>query len=433
MNPLLNAVFHIRTEAALNEAHSADSKLARGSDVGPLHGVPFTIKDSFDTEGIVTTAGTLGRATHVPEQDATVVARIKAAGAILLGKSNTPEFTCCLETDNLVYGRTNNPFDLARSPGGSSGGAAAIVAAGGAPFDVGSDTGGSIRVPAHFCGVAGIKPTSGRVSRFRHILGLRGIFEPFTQLGPISRAVEDLALVLSVIAGPDWRNPFVVPMPMGAPSAVKVPDLRVAYFTDNGFYTPTDDTIDTVQAAADAIAESGAEVRAALPDGIEQTQDIFLGLLFADGLNWIDDLLERAGTSQPHPWIGEALKDRDPPSSAADIGRLVDRWNEYRATLIGFMEHYDVIVCPAVGFPAPAHGGTLTEEALPAFSYTETFNLTGWPAAVVRCGTSSDGLPIAVQVAARPWREDIALAVAEYLENAFGGWQRSPLLEDRLR
>ena len=170
VNERLNAVVHLCAERALDEAREADAALARGESKGPLHGVPMTLKDSLDTEGVVTTGGTTGRRDFVPDQDATVTARLRAAGAVLLGKTNTPELTMAGETDNLVYGRTNNPFNLERIPGGSSGGAAAIVCAGGSPFDIGSDTGGSVRMPSHFCGIAGIKPNSGRVPRTGHII-----------------------------------------------------------------------------------------------------------------------------------------------------------------------------------------------------------------------------------------------------------------------
>ena len=210
VNPHINAVVRLAADAR-DRARAADATLARGDATGPLHGVPFTIKDSMDTAGVVTTAGTVGWRDRVPDRDATVVARLRAAGGILVGKTNTPEFTWANETDNDVYGRTSNPYDLDRSPGGSSGGSASIVAAGGSPFDVGSDSGNSIRQPAHLCGVAGIKPTSGRVPRTGHWPGPGGLFESFTQLGPIARRVEDLALVLPLIAGPDGEDPHVVP------------------------------------------------------------------------------------------------------------------------------------------------------------------------------------------------------------------------------
>src|ERR671924_288509 len=185
VNPALNAVVQLCAEAAQAEARAADTALARGQMTGPLHGVPMTIKDSLDAAGVITTGGTQGRATFVPAHDATAVARLRAAGAILLGKTNTPELTIAYETDNLIYGRTNNPYDLSRTCGGSSGGAAAIVAAGGSPFDIGSDTGGSLRVPSHGCGTATIRPTSGRVPRTGHILPPAGVMDALTQIGPI--------------------------------------------------------------------------------------------------------------------------------------------------------------------------------------------------------------------------------------------------------
>src|SRR5262245_57980307 len=199
VNPQLNAVVQLTADTALKQAREADAALARGDSKGPLHGVPMTIKDSFDTAGVISTGGTKGRALFLPSQDAAAVARLRQAGAILMGKTNTPELTLSFETDNLIYGRTNNPYDLSRTPGGSSGGAAAIIAAGGSPLDLGSDLGGSIRLPSHFCGIAGIKPTSGRVPRTGHIPSFDiGPLEAWMQVGPMARFVEDLILTLPI-------------------------------------------------------------------------------------------------------------------------------------------------------------------------------------------------------------------------------------------
>src|SRR5687768_3723921 len=184
INPVLNAVCQLDEPAALKSARAADEALARGDTLGPLHGLPITIKDSFDTKGIISTGGTTGRARHIPAKDATAVARLRAAGAVILGKTNTPELTISYETNNLIYGCTNNPYDLTRTPGGSSGGAAAILAAGGSALDLGSDTAGSIRVPAHFSGIAGLKPTFGRVSRAGHIIPPGGVVGRQTHIGP---------------------------------------------------------------------------------------------------------------------------------------------------------------------------------------------------------------------------------------------------------
>src|SRR5262249_40683490 len=271
---------------------------------GPLHGVPMTIKDSLDTAGVISTGGTKGRAALVPEQDATVVARLRAAGAILLGKTNTPELTLSGETDNLVYGRTNNPYDVSRTPGGSSGGAGAILASGGSALDIGSDTGGSIRLPAHFCGIAGIKPTSGRVPRTGHIVPFgMGAVDALTQLGPMARYVEDLILTLPIIAGVDWRDPAIVPMPLGDPSAVSMTGLRVAMYTDNGLMSPTPETAAAVRAAATALAEAGAIVEEDRPAVLERTVDLANSLSGGDGRAWVRRLLRHAGTVDIHPLL----------------------------------------------------------------------------------------------------------------------------------
>src|SRR2546425_5503678 len=226
VNPQLNAIVQLTAEAALAQAREADAAQARGEIKGPLHGVPITIKDSFDTEGVISTAGTKGRASYVPQQDATAVARMRAAGAILLGKTNLPELSLAYESDNLVYGRTNNPYDLSRTPGGSSGGEGAIIAAGGSPLGLGNDAGGSIRIPVHFCGIAGIKPTSGRVPRTGNFPGPGGAFDMIWQPGPMARFVEDLSLALPIIAGVDGRDPSIVPVPLGDPKRVDLKTLR---------------------------------------------------------------------------------------------------------------------------------------------------------------------------------------------------------------
>ena len=299
VNPKLNAVVQVTADTALAEARAADVTLARGELKGPLHGVPMTIKDSFDTAGVVSTGGTLGRRSYVPNEDATVVARLRQAGAILLGKSNTPELTLFIETDNLVYGRTNNPYDLSRSPSGSSGGAAAIIAAGGSPLDIGSDTGGSIRQPAHYCGVAGLKPTAGRVPRTGHIISYdSGPLEQLTQLGPLARTVEDLSLTLPLIAGPDWRDPTIVPMPLGDPAAVDLGRLRAAFFTDNGIVSPVPAVAEAIANAARALAEAGVAVEEARPPEIEHSRDTWMELVLADGAAWIQRLLREAGTTE---------------------------------------------------------------------------------------------------------------------------------------
>ncbi len=421
VNPRLNAVVTL-AEDARQRALEADADLARGVVLGPLHGVPFTAKDSLDTAGVVTTAGTIGWRDRVPSEDASVVARVKAAGAILLGKTNTPEFTWSDETDNDVFGRTSNPYDLSRTPGGSSGGAASIVAAGGAPFDIGSDTGDSIRQPSHVCGVAGIKPTSGRVPRTGHWPGFQGLFESFTQLGPIARRVEDLDLVLRVIAGPDGRDPHVVPVPLLDRADVMLPGLRIVSFTDNGVRTPTPETVDTVRTAARALTAAGADVEERVPPLMAEAWEAWDAFIRADGFAWLQRLITAAGTPGFGSYDSRDWIVRTPPLAGDALTELIERADGIRGRLLAWMTDIDAIVCPAMPQPAIRHG----ESSADWFgdTYSDVHNLTGWPAVVVRGGTSSEGLPIGVQVVARPWREDLALAGARVVEAASGGWQR---------
>lgn len=428
VNPRLNAVVQVAAEEALAQARAADAAMAQGTVRGPLHGVPMTIKDCLDTAGVISTGGTQGRAAFVPAHDATVVARLRAAGAILLGKTNTPELTIAYETDNLVYGRTNNPYDLSRTSGGSSGGSAAIVAAGGSPFDIGSDTGGSLRVPAHCCGTVAIRPTSGRVPRTGLILPPVGVLERLTQIGPIARYVEDLALILPIIAGVDGHDPAIVPMKLEHPDQVDLKALRIAMHTDNGIVPPTRETASTLQAVAAALADAGMSVSEVRPVGIEQTFDLFFGLFAADGGAGIQMLLQMYGTTEVSPVIQGVLELVSAhPMSGAEFSGLLAQLDMFRGAMHSFMQGYDVILCPACAHPAPLHGSSYSPEGLRGYSYTQTYNLTGWPAAVVRGGTSPEGLPIGVQIVARPWREDVALAVAHYLEKALGGWRAASL------
>ena len=420
VNPRINAVVRFADDA-MDLAREADVARAAGGVLGPLHGVPFTIKDSFDTAGLVTTVGTVGWRHRVPARDATVVARLKTAGAILLGKTNTPEFTWSDETDNDVYGRTSNPYDLDRTPGGSSGGAAAIVAAGGSPFDIGSDTGDSIRQPAHVCGVAGIKPTSGRVPRTGHWPGYRGLFESFTQLGPLARRVEDLELVLPIIVGPDGEDPHVAPVALGRPGDVDLASLRIVTFTDNAIRTPTPETVTAVQSAARSLADAGATVEERLPPGLDEAWAAWDALIRADGFAWLQRLITEAGTAGMGSYDTRGWVDVGPALPGDQLTALVERADTIRARLSTWMRDVDLIVCPAMPQPAIHHGDSTAEWF--GDTYSDVHNLTGWPAVVVRGGTSPEGLPIGVQLVAGPWREDVALAAARVVEAASGGWQ----------
>jgi amidase len=418
VNPKLNAVVNFLPEQALVEARKADLALAQGDSLGILHGIPMTIKDSLDTAGIVTTGGTKGRENFIPNRDATVVARLKNAGAILLGKTNTPELTLLLETDNFIFGRTNNPYDLSVIPGGSSGGASAIIASGGSPFDIGTDYGGSIRQPSHFCGIAGIKPTNGRVPRTGHILDYRaGATESYQTIGPMARFVGDLDILLPIISGPDGIDPYIHPVPLYSMDSVDVSTLRLVYHTDNGVATPIPEITEAVQNAVKVVSDKVASVAEKQPAGLEHTERIWRGIAGADGGKVYRDALQKWGTEQVSiQWINN-LKE----ISSAQLNALLIELAEFRKNMLLFMADYDVMISPINADVAPKHG--TSREHIENFSYAYHYNLTGHPCVVVRAGTSASGLPIGVQVIAKHWREDVALAVAKIIEDELGGWQ----------
>jgi amidase len=318
---------------------------------------------------------------------------MRAAGAILLGKTNCPPSGSGGVTDNPVYGRTNNPYDETRSPGGSSGGEAAAIAAGESPIGIGSDSGGSLRVPAHFCGVATLKPTTGRVPNTGTLGHPGGLTDPRTQIGPVARAVRDLVLTFPLIAGEDGRDSGVIPMPIGDADAVVLRGLRLATYTDDGEGTPIKEIAEAVQTAGGALSDAGVAVDERRPSCLSDARPI----------------------TERH-WKRGTL-------SGTEVERLFADWDRFRSAMLAFMASYDVILCPVDARSAPRHG----EQPPSTFNYTLPFSLTGWPCAVVRAGTSLEGLPIGVQIVARPWREDIVLAVALHVEAALGGWQRPPI------
>jgi amidase len=424
VNPSLNAVVTRCDDMALERAKKADAALTRGETLGPLHGLPITIKDAFDTAGVRSTGGTKGRADYIASANATAVDRLLAAGAILVGKTNTPELTLFYDTDNLLFGETFNPYDLSLSPGGSSGGSAAIVAAGGSPLDLGSDTGGSIRLPAHFCGVAGIKPTAGRVPRSGLIVPGGVPVDPLTQVGPIARFIEDLSLVLPIMSGVDWKDSSVVPMPLGELDTVCIEKLHIAFYTDNGDVAASPEVAAVVQDCARLIAEQGAKVTGACPPGIEQSRALFGRLFDTDGGAWIRRTLQRLGTKELYAFLKWTDKSGNAPEATASaFTALLEELEQFRHGMLEFLQRYDVILAPVHAHTALPHGELTSDERSPAFSYSQTYNLTGWPSVVVRAGTSEQGLPIGVQVVARPWQEHVALAVARRIEESLGGWQ----------
>jgi amidase len=395
VNPKLNAVAQLAAESAIHEAAEADAALTRGESIGPLHGVPFTVKDWIETEGVICAAGQLERKQFVPRRDATVVARMRAAGAIMLAKTIDGH-------DNKVYGHPNNPYDLARTPGGSSSGEAALIAAGGSPVGLGSDSGGSIRFPAHCCGIAGLKPTNGRVPLTGHFARINPLADPRTQIGPMARHVEDLALVLPIISGADWRDASVIPMPLGEWTGVDLAALRVATYAEFPNASCTPETAATISATSGALKDAGAEIEEALPPRIEESLEI-----------------TRAYWRRPESYSWSEWQTAQEHTLTPDeIERSIFQWDRFRRAFLNFMRRFDAIVCPTA--PAPAGFGAASEAE---FIHALPYSLTGYPCVTVRAGTSPEGLPIGVQVVARPWRDDVALAVAHRIEQALGGWQ----------
>lgn len=417
VNGDLNGLINSNAENALKYAAKADADLANGDDHGPLHGIPMTIKDSLNTKDMVTTWGTTGRKTFLPGRDATAVGRLRDAGAILLGKTNTPEFTLSFQTDNLLFGPSKNPFDLTRTPGGSSGGAAALIAAGASLFDVGTDTGGSIRLPSHFCGITGIKPTTGRVPCTGNALPSSGLIARLSQPGPMGRCVEDLELLLRIMSGPDYVDPNAIPVPLGRSTDIDIAQLRIAFHTDNGIKTPEPAIISAVKDVVDLIQQSGHTVTEARPSGIEMTS-LILGRVFsADGGEMVDALLEDCRTTETSPPIAAMIAAGSIPMDQQEFARVIDLWDNFRSSMLSFFNDFDVLLCPVNGRTAIPLG---EEEDMGHYTYTSAFNLTGWPAAVVRAGTDASGLPIGIQVVAAPFREDHCLAVAAWLEAKLG-------------
>lgn len=417
VNSDLNAVVTLNTDNALKYAAKADADLANGEQHGPLHGIPMTIKDSLDTKDVVTTWGTTGRKDFLPGRDATAVARLRDAGAILLGKTNTPEFTLAFQTDNLLFGPTKNPFDLSRTPGGSSGGAAALIAAGATLFDVGTDTGGSIRLPSHFSGITGIKPTTGRVPCTGNALPSSGLIARLSQPGPMARCVADLELLLGIMSGPDLLDPNTIPMPIGLSKDVDLSTLRFAYHTENGIKVPEPAIVSTIQSTAELFRSNGHPITEARPSGIEMTSLILSRLFAADGGEMVEALLEDCRTTEPSPQIVAMLAPGAPELNQQEFARIIELWDNFRSSMLSFFRDFDVLLCPVNGRTAISLG---EEEDMANYTYTGAFNLTGWPAAVVRAGTDESGLPIGIQIVAAPFREDHCLAVASWLEAQLG-------------
>jgi amidase len=396
VDPVLNAVAEERAEAALAEADAADRELARGRSWGPLHGVPFTVKDWIDAAGLRCAGGQAAHRDRRPARDATAVARLRAAGGILLGKT-------AAGAHSAVYGRVNNPHDPRFGPAGSSSGEAAIIGAGGSPLGLGSDSGGSIRQPAHCCGVAGLKPTSGRVPLTGHFPFICPTSDPRTVIGPMARHVADLALALRLIAGPDGADPSAVPVPLGDSAGVQLAGVRVAVYIEHPDTAPDPAVVAATEAAARVLGEAGLSMVDAAPPDLDRVYPLTL------------DYWRRPESDSPDEWVNGGGFDPDGlgPMSAEDVERSLFEWDRFRRRMLPFVQSHPLVLSPAAEKPAVRHGADAGR-----IPYTLIWSLVGYPAVVVRAGTTADGLPVGVQIAAAPWREDLALAAASIVERA---------------
>ncbi|QDU28746.1 Glutamyl-tRNA(Gln) amidotransferase subunit A [Anatilimnocola aggregata] len=468
VNPQLNAFTWQRFEQALSEATSIDERLARGETLGPLAGVPITVKDCFYFAGSTASIGLSTLQHEVSTETGPLVQRLQRAGAIVLGKTNVPQLMAMHECDNPVYGRTNNPWNLARTCGGSSGGEAAIIAARGSALGLANDLGGSIRLPAHFCGIAGLMPTARRLpnagtqSNFRGFEGMR------SSVGPLGRQVADLDLAMRVLAdySDDQALPEIVPWPWRDYRAVDIGKLRIGLWLDDGYLSPSPALQRATRAAADSLANAGATIEELhFPRG-EEILDLYIGLIEADGcadlrriaassqLDWrISRMLTVGGLSRVSraavvgtlKMLGQGYLSRliqaARPRSADEYWQLVRQRDALRQEFRSLLENkqLDTVISPPHALPAPQH--TKAIDLMSAASYAFLPNLLGWPAGVtpvtsvaateqnarklsrdrvlqqaMAVDAESAGLPVGVQVIAPAWREDVVLAVMNALE-----------------
>jgi amidase len=435
VNPKILAVAWKAYDRARREADAADKAIRQGRadrHRQPLLGVPVTIKDQFETEGVRSSCGLPALQDNVPVKDATAVHRLRQAGAIILGKSNVPTFCVHFETENPVNGRTDNPYDRSRTPGGSSGGEAAVIAACGSPLGLGTDGGGSIRLPAHFCGIAGLRPAWGRVPLSGSIKATPRDYGRYVTAGPMARYTQDLALMLPVISGPDPGDPFTFPAPLRCLDSVDMRRLRVSIWNGEGVAEiprPTDETLATVANAASALEDAGATVVDAHPPHLDRLLDIFDAVFDPEKvLQDYPESLKQQGVEPPGKLDLQLLEHHQKRNTRIPVEQKEMARKEwlpkFQSGWLEFLDTNDVLICPVNSFPAMKH--YTTWQQIYAFGFTLAVSLVPKvPAGSVRCGWSDEGLPIGVQVVSKPFREDIVLAVMNHLENQFGGWQPS--------
>ncbi|MGH7780173.1 MAG: amidase [Candidatus Binataceae bacterium] len=433
VNRNLNAVVTLVEERAIEEAADSDKRLAKKAGARPLEGLPITIKDSIITAGVRSTWGMKIFEHHIATTDAPSVARLRAAGAIVIAKTNTPEMTLDYDCDNPVFGATNNPWNHQRVPGGSSGGEAAALAAGMSPLGMGSDYGGSIRVPSHFCGVSGLKPSWGTIPTSGHMSP--GAPPPpiahMATIGPMARFVDDLTLAYNIVKGPHPSFPYTVPTPEAHPERVEVKKIRVGFFTAAGEVPVAREIREATVRAAHALSKVGVTVEEVKPP-VEDAARLWFDYAMADGGALLAGLInDKMHLSRER--LRNLLSSAGPGKTAAEyfvISIVRDTW---RTKLAEFMERYPILVLPPFCITAFPHGATEVDidgKSFPIFAANWPVligNCAGLPGAVVPAGKDKDGLPIGVQVMGRAFAEEEVLAVAKVLEQELGGFKRPAL------
>ena len=425
LNPLLNAIIDFDAEQFRAEA--------RGAGSGALRGLPLTIKSSISVKGRRGEIGSLLRKGHISDGDAGAVARLRSNGAILAGTTNCPEFLMAYETDNLLYGKTSNPWDLGRSAGGSSGGEAAAIAAGLSAGGLGSDSGGSVRAPAHFCGICSLKPTPGRVPGRGHNPPCIGPFSILGAIGPMARTIADITLLFRLLSSQDPMDPVSPPLVHQEISIEQAKAIPIGWFEDDGLAPVTAETRRAVQDGARALERQGFTVRPFRPASLEAARELWWTFFMQCGAMFYAPAI-RGREQELSPIFLEFLDlGRSKPPLTAES--LLQAWADcdlVRGRLLAEMRETPILLTPVCAVPAFRHGEReWTIDGLPvsyldAMRYTQWFNLLASPAAVVPVGTSAEGLPIGVQIAGRPFEDEAVLAVAAAIEREFG-YQSPPL------
>lgn len=420
-NGAINAIVTVAPDL-LEQARGAEELMMRGEDVGPLHGMPLTIKDTIATAGIRTTSGSRLRKDFIPTTDATAVARLKAAGAIILGKTNTPEMAIPYETENPIFGRTNNPYDLGLTAGGSSGGEAAAIATCLSPGGVGSDLSGSIRVPAHFCGIVGLKPTSGRIPMDGHLPIAGGTLAHGACLGPMARTVADVSLLFRVLAGIEAQA--------STDSASNSDQLRgfgVCWYDYDGVTPLSGDTRIAVGAAVKALEQAGLRCFEKQPPAVAEGSRLWVELFAESSANDLREFYSgREALAGPLARKILETAGQRTQRSPEELAKALQERERLRGELLAMMESTPLIVAPVgatAAFPHNTSKVSVDGDAVSvfrAFSYAQTFNVFDLPAVAVRAGRTTAGLPIGVQIVGRPFEELTVLKAAAIIEAAIG-------------